>query len=269
MPECAIGLFPDVGTTHFLSQTLRGRTGAWLGLTGARLAGADVWHAGVATHYVQSADLAALVAGLGGLGPRRRGGWLGRRLLREKQLPPAPAGRACPVRAALDACQAGTVLPPPSPTLSLPVRTAMDACFSGASVAEVRAALEREEAASPAPDPAVRQWAGDALRGLARGSPFSLALTLALLSAGARSPLGAALRLEWRAVLAALAAPDTDFCVGVVGRLVDKGRAGEPAWMAEAGVAGAVAAALAPLAPGEELELTVVGGGGRGERSRL
>ena len=39
MPECAIGLFPDIGASAFL-QRLPGRgLGLWLGLTGARLKG--------------------------------------------------------------------------------------------------------------------------------------------------------------------------------------------------------------------------------------
>ena len=59
MPETAIGFFPDVGATYFLPR-LRGSVGVWMGLTGARLGGADAAWAGVATHYVPSARLASL-----------------------------------------------------------------------------------------------------------------------------------------------------------------------------------------------------------------
>lgn len=38
MPECGIGLVPDVGASHFLSN-LPGQLGAYLGLTGTRLKG--------------------------------------------------------------------------------------------------------------------------------------------------------------------------------------------------------------------------------------
>ena len=57
MPEGAIGLFPDVGAGWYLPR-LKGRTGAFMALTGARLDGAECLWAGLATHYVASDDLA-------------------------------------------------------------------------------------------------------------------------------------------------------------------------------------------------------------------
>ena len=63
MPETGIGLFPDVGGTYFLPRT-PGHTGMWLSLTGARLKAADALYAGIATHYVPSADLDELEAEL-------------------------------------------------------------------------------------------------------------------------------------------------------------------------------------------------------------
>jgi 3-hydroxyisobutyryl-CoA hydrolase len=47
MPETSIGFYPDSGSAHFL----KGNFGLFLGLTGFRLKGADVFHAGLATHY--------------------------------------------------------------------------------------------------------------------------------------------------------------------------------------------------------------------------
>jgi len=60
MPETTIGLFPDVGGGWYLSR-LEGRVGQFLALTGARLDGAECKALGLATHYVASADLPALV----------------------------------------------------------------------------------------------------------------------------------------------------------------------------------------------------------------
>ena len=53
MPETGIGLFPDVGGGWFLPR-LSGALGTWLALTGARLKGADVAAARVATHFMPS-----------------------------------------------------------------------------------------------------------------------------------------------------------------------------------------------------------------------
>ena len=63
MPETAIGFFPDVGTSHVLPRLPDG-IGTWLGLTGARLRGADAVHAGLATHFVPRARLPELRAAL-------------------------------------------------------------------------------------------------------------------------------------------------------------------------------------------------------------
>uniref|UniRef100_A0A0N4V1K4 3-hydroxyisobutyryl-CoA hydrolase, mitochondrial n=1 Tax=Enterobius vermicularis TaxID=51028 RepID=A0A0N4V1K4_ENTVE len=59
MPETALGLFPDVGGSYFLSR-LKHKLGIFLALTGYRLQGADVYHSGLATHYVPSQMLPAL-----------------------------------------------------------------------------------------------------------------------------------------------------------------------------------------------------------------
>uniref|UniRef100_A0A023FA16 3-hydroxyisobutyryl-CoA hydrolase, mitochondrial n=1 Tax=Triatoma infestans TaxID=30076 RepID=A0A023FA16_TRIIF len=56
MPETAIGLFPDVGGTHFLSR-LPGAIGMFLALTGHRLKGADVCKAGIGTHFCSSKNM--------------------------------------------------------------------------------------------------------------------------------------------------------------------------------------------------------------------
>ncbi|AKQ42788.1 enoyl-CoA hydratase [Aurantiacibacter atlanticus] len=57
MPEGSIGLFPDVGAGWYLPR-LPGQLGRFLGLTGARLDGAECLWAGLATHYVSAADVA-------------------------------------------------------------------------------------------------------------------------------------------------------------------------------------------------------------------
>ncbi|MFC5731621.1 MULTISPECIES: enoyl-CoA hydratase/isomerase family protein [Nocardioides] len=56
MPETAIGFFPDVGASYFLSR-LPGSIGIYLGLTGHRIDAADALCTGLATHF--AADLTA------------------------------------------------------------------------------------------------------------------------------------------------------------------------------------------------------------------
>ncbi|MDD7970541.1 enoyl-CoA hydratase/isomerase family protein [Roseinatronobacter alkalisoli] len=55
MPECGIGLIPDVGGTHLLARA-PGQLGAYLGLTGARMGAADAIRAGFADMFLPEAD---------------------------------------------------------------------------------------------------------------------------------------------------------------------------------------------------------------------
>ncbi|MEQ8341776.1 MAG: enoyl-CoA hydratase/isomerase family protein [Marinovum algicola] len=60
MPECGIGLVPDVGGSLLLAQA-PGRLGEYLGLTGARMGPGDAIHAGFADCYIPEADWPALI----------------------------------------------------------------------------------------------------------------------------------------------------------------------------------------------------------------
>ncbi|ATE65424.1 enoyl-CoA hydratase/isomerase family protein [Rhizorhabdus dicambivorans] len=59
MPETGIGLFTDVGGGWYLSR-MPGRTGHYVGLTGARLNGAECLATALGTHYVAADDVEAL-----------------------------------------------------------------------------------------------------------------------------------------------------------------------------------------------------------------
>lgn len=63
MPECAIGLVPDVGGTRLLARA-PGRLGAWAGTTGSRMGPGDAIYAGFADCFVPQADWPALIAAL-------------------------------------------------------------------------------------------------------------------------------------------------------------------------------------------------------------
>jgi enoyl-CoA hydratase/carnithine racemase len=110
MPETAIALFPDVGATFVLPR-LPGALGVYLGLTGARLHGADAVHAGLATHFVPKAAIAGLAEAIAADGP------------------------------AVVAAVSETL-----PAFSLaPQRSAIDRCFGADSVDGIFAALASED----------------------------------------------------------------------------------------------------------------------------
>lgn len=112
MPECGIGLIPDVGGTWLLGHA-PGRIGEYLGLTGARIGAADAIHAGFADLFVPSEELDDLKARLIATGDPSS--------ISEFAAEP-PAGDLAGIEADLE-----TV-------------------FSGATVADVRKALGRIEA---------------------------------------------------------------------------------------------------------------------------
>ena len=63
MPESSIGLYPDVAAGWFLNRA-PGRTGLFLGLTGARMNGADALYVGLADRFIRHDLKASVVAAL-------------------------------------------------------------------------------------------------------------------------------------------------------------------------------------------------------------
>ncbi len=60
MPECGIGLIPDVGGTLMLALA-PGRLGEYLGISGARMGPGDAIHAGFADHYIPEGKWADVI----------------------------------------------------------------------------------------------------------------------------------------------------------------------------------------------------------------
>ena len=67
LPECGIGLIPDVGSTHLLAQA-PGALGVYLGLTGHPMGPGDAILAGFADSFVPEAEWPALVERLAASG---------------------------------------------------------------------------------------------------------------------------------------------------------------------------------------------------------
>ncbi|MBE0413328.1 enoyl-CoA hydratase/isomerase family protein [Yoonia sp.] len=63
MPECTIGLVPDVGGSLLLARA-PGYCGEFLGLTGDRMDAGDAIHAGFADHFIPERDWGALKSAL-------------------------------------------------------------------------------------------------------------------------------------------------------------------------------------------------------------
>ncbi len=59
MPECTIGLFPDVGSSNFLSK-LKSNIGLYIALTGKRLVSGDLIELGLANYYVSRNNFKSL-----------------------------------------------------------------------------------------------------------------------------------------------------------------------------------------------------------------
>jgi enoyl-CoA hydratase len=217
MPETSIGLFPDVGATHFLNRC-PGRVGRYLALTGARLKAADARYCGFATHFVAQQQVAELVAAL-------------------DQIDWQPGRERAQVDALL-AAFAGD--PGPAPLAEL--RRAIDRCFAPDTVEAILEALAAEASRSG--------WAAQTRADLLTKSPTSLKVTLRQLAVGHDFDLEAALALEYRLTQHFMAGHD--FYEGVRAMLVDKDQRPQwrPATLAEVGEE-MVAAHFAPLGAAE------------------
>jgi enoyl-CoA hydratase/carnithine racemase len=101
MPECAIGLVPDVGGTLLLARA-PGRLGEYLGLSGHRMDAGEAIAAGFAGHYVPEPDWPELAAWLVETGDPEE-------IARFER--PAPGDGLAPLRAEIDEAFAAPDLP--------------------------------------------------------------------------------------------------------------------------------------------------------------
>lgn len=160
MPECGIGLFPDVGATYVLPR-LPGSLGTYLALTGARLGQLDLLWCGLATHAVHRDRFEALLTDLAeGIDPEA----------------------ACRRYAS----------PPGQPALP-GLMPAIDRCFSAGSVEEIHVRLRNETGE-------FAEWAARTDTDLRTKSPISLRIALRQMSEGKSADFEECLRIEFRIV---------------------------------------------------------------------
>ena len=197
MPEIAIGLYPDVGASWFLSR-LPGKLGLFLGLTGAQLNARDALDLGLADRFLRDEQQDELLAGLLQLNWQ----W-------------QPAQQLLSLLKALE--QETSALLPPAQWL--PRRARIDALLD---VADLPAAWQALVALRSDADPLLAR----AGQNLADGCPLSAHLLWAQLERARRLSLAEALRMEYAMSLNCCRHPE--FAEGVRARLIDKDNA--PRW---------------------------------------
>lgn len=189
MPEVAIGFFPDVGASYFLSR-LPGALGNYLALTGAQIRGADALYSQLADVYLPPPAIASLSEDLAAMS------W--------SDEPSADLRRFIHTRAALGL---------PAPSLSV-LRPGIDAHFSQATVPAMLASLEAEKRAEYA------DWAQQTVKLMRSRSPTMLSVTLRQLQQGKELSLAACFRMEL--AMAQRCFEQGDFLEGVRALIIDK-----------------------------------------------
>ncbi|XP_072028334.1 3-hydroxyisobutyryl-CoA hydrolase, mitochondrial-like [Amphiura filiformis] len=187
MPETAIGLFPDVGGGYFLPR-LPGKLGLYLALTGYRLKGRDVHHAGVATHFIESEKLPQL----------------------EEELVGLSAADDNSVGQILDRHHSQCKLDADKPFSLIDHRGDIDRLFGGESVEQILLDLEKEGS----------EWSLQQLETLKKMSPTSMKITHRQLVKGKTASFSDVFLMEYRMSQGCIRGHD--FYEGVRAVLVDK-----------------------------------------------
>ena len=158
MPETAIGYFPDVGASFFLTRLVDYQLGVYLGLDRCtalwtrrlvnRFSTFISSHAGIATHFMQSS------------------------LLEDVQRSLQNANKADSIASMLDTFAPDTLEP-----FSLePLLPTIKDCFSPPTVHEI---MERVRRHQQSPDPSISAWAKETHAQLSSASPAALMVPLA------------------------------------------------------------------------------------------
>jgi len=195
MPEVGIGFAPDVGGSFFLSRLPRGY-GQYLALTGKTLVGSDVKAAGIATHFIRSQQIPAVIEIL----------------------------KSSIHSSYYDYDQALKLLEDASPqnvdgwsSVIQPHAATIDRCFNNkTSIANIVKALQTDS----------DDFTKDTLQTLQTVSPLSVHIAHELVKRGQSLSLADCLQMEYTVVQRCLMG--TEFYEGVRAALIDKDR--KPKW---------------------------------------
>ncbi|KAK7382759.1 hypothetical protein VNO80_01816 [Phaseolus coccineus] len=197
MPETALGLFPDVGAAYFLSR-VPGFFGEYVGLTGARLNGAEMLACGLATHFVPSSKLSLL----------------------EEALCKVETSDPNAVSVIIDKYSEQPFLKDDSVYHRMDV---INKCFSIKSIEGIISSLEIEAMGK------AHHWISETVQTLKKASPTSLKIFLRLIREVRLLGIGPCLVLEYRIVCHILKGHySKDFFEGCRAILLDKDR--NPKW---------------------------------------
>lgn len=223
MPETDIGFFPDVGASFFLPR-LDGHLGTYLAMTSERLTGADVYRAGIATHYFDSSVLAPLISRLAELTfPDHFNLYRRMAIINDTiheyvtDLPPSPT---------------------PNPNLLHSNRYLIDRVFSHDNLPDVEDDLR---ALSPPPASYLQPsdltpseaWAQQTLSTLSKRCPLSLAVTLQQMHRGRSFSIAQTFRSEHAVAGKFMTHPASDFNEGIHAKLIEKPKR-DPEWTVSA-----------------------------------
>lgn len=197
MPETALGLFPDVGASYYLSR-LPGFFGEYVGLTGARLDGAEMLACGLATHFVPSERLSLL----------------------EEALCKVDSSDPAIISAVIDEYSQRPYMKEQSAYYRLNV---IDRCFSRRTVEEIISSLEKETLNKK------DDWISATLQSLKGASPTSLKISLRSIRQGRLQGVGQCLVCDYRMVCHVIQGKlSRDFFEGCRAILWDKDK--NPKW---------------------------------------
>lgn len=192
MPECAIGFFPDVGGSYFLSHT-PGELGTYLGLSGTSIYAADALYCGLIDHCIAAKEFVAV----------------------KTELLNIDFSRAIDVNQLI-----ADVLKQHAITMENSVlesqRECIDTYFQSDSIIRIIYNLQQDAS----------QWCQELAFNLQQKSPLSLKITLEQLRRGKTLTLAACLKMEY--TIAQHFAAGKDFYEGVRAQIIDKDK--NPQW---------------------------------------